>query len=134
MLKRFDCADDFARCSESNFDLKSSQWKTRANILLRVIEGGRGLTPSVQEETDARSLIRAEGIRRLSAAGLEKFEARERLTGISIPRSLFIFKLQVEYTVEALSKLSPLPGDYTADGYWPIEERAAPSSTARFGR
>ena len=40
------------------------------------------------------------------------------------------FMLQVEFTVEALSRLSPIPINITEDGYWPTYDRAAPFGAA----
>lgn len=68
---------------------------------------------------DTASLVRNEGQRRLAAAGLAKYEAREQIIGIPMPRALKIFKFQIEFAVTSLSRLCPLPVDYRADGYWP---------------
>lgn len=93
--------------------------------MFRVIEGGRGGASVQRLLTDPKGAVICEGQRRLQAAGLERFEARERLTGDPVPRDLRNFKLQIEFAVEALSSLTPIPADIEADTYWPsLQERA----------
>lgn len=109
----------------------------RAKALFRVIEGGRG-GPSEDDPNcaDTASLVHSEGQRRMAAAGLARFEARERITGIPMPQALKIFKVQIEFAITALSRLCPLPADYRSDGYWPTMDvdrdltRSTPSNQA----
>lgn len=92
--------------------------------MFRVIEGGRGGASAHKASADPRGAVVSEGRRRLTAAGLDRFEARERLTGLPVPRDLRNFKLQIEFAVEALSSLMPIPADIEADKYWPsLQER-----------
>lgn len=87
--------------------------------MFRVIEGGRGGASAQRVSSDPKGAIVSEGRRRLDAAGLERFEARERLTGVPVPRDLRNFKLQIEFAVRALSSLTPIPADIETDKYWP---------------
>ena len=96
--------------------------------MLRVIEGGLSETKSVAQGKNGS--IEAEGQRRLREAGVASFLAREKLTGIAMPSPMRLFMLQVEFTVEALSKLSPIPMNIMEDGYWPTYDRAAPFEAA----
>ena len=96
--------------------------------MFRVIEGGLTETKSVAQSKNAS--IAAEGERRLREAGVGRFLAREKLTGIAMPSPMRAFMLQVEFTMEALSRLSPIPMNITEDGYWPTYDRAAPFGAA----
>ena len=88
--------------------------------MFKVIQGGRSDYPAEEARVDQTWQILAEGQRRLQAAGLERYEARERITGVPTPRELRNFKLQLEFAIEALSRLSPVPADITSDRYWPL--------------
>lgn len=93
--------------------------------MFRVIEGGQGLSGK-QELCDEPNRVLEEGRRRLRDAGVDRYEIRERVTGIPMPSALRNFKLQVEFAASALAQLSPLPPDYRQDGYWPCHiDRAA---------
>lgn len=95
--------------------------------MFRIIEGGRGGTSAQTLSGGPKGVVISEGRRRLHAAGLQAFEARERLTGVPVPRDLRNLKLQIEFAVEALSSLMPIPADIEADKYWPtLQERATP--------
>ncbi|MBW9118112.1 hypothetical protein JNB88_31350 [Rhizobium cauense] len=87
--------------------------------MFRLIEGGKAVPFAVEEVWDRQSMVVAEGRRRLQAAGVERYETRERVAGIAMPKSLKYFKLQVDFAVVALTQLSPIPVDYMLDGYWP---------------
>ncbi|MFS2150771.1 hypothetical protein [Rhizobium sp. Rhizsp42] len=100
--------------------------------MFRVIEGGLSQSKSVAQNKNEH--IEAEGQRRLREAGVDRFQAREKLTGVAMPSSLRLFMLQVEFAVEALSKLSPIPMNIMDDGYWPKYDRAAPFETALIRR
>ena len=97
--------------------------------MLKVIEGGLSgsLTDANREHVGS---VAQEGQRRLREAGIDRYEAREKVTGVPIPAGLRIFKLQIEFAVEALSTLSPLPADYESDGYWPAKQQATPTGVA----
>ncbi len=69
-------------------------------------------------------MVAREGRRRLREAGVERYEAREILTGLPMPTTVRAFKVQMEFAVQALSTLNPLPADYMSDGYWPEYEGA----------
>lgn len=93
--------------------------------LFRIIDGGLASSSvTLPTDIDPVSQVVAEGQRRLKSAGIDRYEARERLTGIEIPIALRHFKLQMEFAVKALSTLSQIPADITADGYWPTFEGA----------
>ena len=97
----------------------------RACDLLRVIEGGLHCPAAQDCASDAVVKLRGEGQRRLRQAGIERYESRQRVTGRAIPPSLKFFKLQIEFAVQALSQMSPLPADYMSDRYWPLHENRA---------
>ncbi|WP_075289425.1 hypothetical protein [Pararhizobium arenae] len=87
--------------------------------MFQVIEGGRrGSLPPKEVPADTSQIV-AEGRRRLSEAGVDRYEARERLTGMSMPAPVRHLRMQIEFAVQALSQLSPTPQDITADHYWP---------------
>jgi hypothetical protein len=92
--------------------------------LFRVIEGGLAGLPIENDGDRTSTLVAREGKRRLEEIGVPRFENRKRLTGLPMPPEVTAFKLQIEFAVRALSQLSPLPEDYTSDGYWPSIERA----------
>jgi hypothetical protein len=103
--------------------------------LFRVIEGGRCWSSENQKGLDGPAKVREEARRRLREAGIDGYEARERITGVAMPPALKMFKLQVEFTMTALSTLSPLPDDYMRDGYWPaLVEGATRLQAARIQR
>lgn len=91
--------------------------------MFRVIDGGLNQFKSVAQNKNEH--IEAEGRRRLREAGVDRFLARENLTGVAMPISLRVFMLQMEFAMEALSKLSPIPTNIMDDGYWPKYDRAA---------
>ncbi|MBB3595897.1 hypothetical protein FHX08_006317 [Rhizobium sp. BK529] len=93
--------------------------------MFRVIEGGLHCPAAQDCASDAVLKLRGEGQRRLRQAGIERYESRQRVTGHAIPPSLKFFKLQIEFAVQALSQLSPLPADYMSDRYWPLHENRA---------
>lgn len=100
--------------------------------MFRVIEGGLSKSKSVAQNKN--KCIEAEGQRRLREAGVDRFLAREKLTGVAMPSTMRVFMLQVEFAVESLSKLSPIPMNIMEDGYWPTYDRAAPCEAALIRR
>lgn len=85
-----------------------------------VLDGGR--CAALNQDSNAAlaaSMVSAEARRRLEAAGLDRYEARERLTGTAVPLPLRHYKMKIDFAVEALSTLSPLPTDFVSDTYWP---------------
>lgn len=97
--------------------------------MLRLIVGGADQMAAPVE--GSREQVEAEGRRRLREANVDRFSAREQLTGLPIPAALMAFMSQIEFAIEALSSLSPIPLDIAADGYWPAYERAASWEAAR---
>ncbi len=100
--------------------------------MFKVIQGGLNQSNAIGQYDSER--IRAEGQRRLREAGVEHYLAREKLTGIALPTTMRVFMLQVEFAVEALAKLSPIPVNILEDGYWPTYDRASPSEAALIRR
>ncbi|WP_018901393.1 hypothetical protein [Rhizobium sp. 2MFCol3.1] len=100
--------------------------------MLKLIEGG--LSQSKTQAAGEKEQIQAEGQRRMRQAGVDRFLAREKLTGIAMPSTIRVFMLQVEFAVEALSRLSPIPSNIMDDGYWPTCNRAAPFEAALIRR
>lgn len=87
-----------------------------------MIAGGRQIQK--EQGVGGPSKIVREGERRLRIAGIERYEARERIAGFAMPMSLKHYKVQIEYAIAVLSQLDPIPPDYMSDGYWPSYENA----------
>lgn len=91
---------------------------------LRVIEGG------LSEAADARVTVasarrpsredvRREAVRRLRESGYHSSYVREFATGAPAPEALRYLKMQLDFAAETLSRLDPIPHDFSADAYWP---------------
>ena len=63
--------------------------------------------------------VEAEARRRLRAVKLDEWRTREFITGRPMPEDIRHFALQVEFAAKAISRLSPIPGDFDSDVYWP---------------
>ncbi|MBB4066113.1 hypothetical protein [Gellertiella hungarica] len=63
--------------------------------------------------------VRQEAIRRLRQAGYTQQHMRRLVTGISIPKPLEYYKMQVDFVAERLAALDPVPEDFASDIYWP---------------
>jgi hypothetical protein len=63
--------------------------------------------------------VEAEARRRKGMAGLDEWQLREYVTGLPIPSDLRNLCLQIDYAAQAISRLSPIPADFTDDIYWP---------------
>lgn len=91
---------------------------------LRVIEGGLGEAAD-QRETVAsarrpsREDVRREAVRRLRESGYHSSYVREFATGVPAPEALRYLKMQLDFAAETLSRLDPIPHDFSADAYWP---------------
>jgi hypothetical protein len=116
--------------------LKCPLPNNEAKELFRVIQGGLGASSETQLVSDGPTKVEEEGRKRLKAAGVDRYVAREQVAGIAMPAHVKVFKLQVEFAITALSKLNPLPSDYMRDGYWPslVEERVISTEATRFQR
>jgi hypothetical protein len=98
--------------------------------LLKLIEGG--LSARDGALCSVKDRVYAEGQRRIEAAGVARYQARERLTGLPMPHHLKVLKLQIEFATSAIATLSPLPADYMSDRYWPaLEARATTGEATR---
>lgn len=94
-------------------------------VRFAVVDGGREWTepsrlvpqavPSVATVED----VEAEARRRLRAIKLQEWRAREFITGQQVPADVRHYALQVEFASQAISCLSPIPGDFDSDVYWP---------------
>jgi hypothetical protein len=84
---------------------------------LRVIEGGRN--QEARRRGPVRADVEAEAARRGKTAGYERMRARHLTTGEPIPKPLQHLKIQMDWVVEALSGIDPIPADYADDKYWP---------------
>ena len=96
-------------------------------MAFRVIEGGLAANGWVNGDNAAQvdvAQVRREGARRLRDSGFDRLEARRRITGIAVPRSVDHFRMQIEFVVGALSRLDPIPADFRNDCYWPILDNA----------
>jgi hypothetical protein len=91
----------------------------KAPMNIRVIEGGASLRQRVGTDGLDSGGVAAEGRRRLREVGYERLAVKERVTGMQIPDAVRHYRLQVDYVVSVLSKLSPIPEDFASDIYWP---------------
>lgn len=67
-----------------------------------------------------RDDVRKEAQRRLNASGYTRHRARSLATGADMPDAMRHFALQVNYVVDTLTALKPIPQDYQSDIYWPV--------------
>ena len=67
-----------------------------------------------------REDVRLEAQRRLNASGYTRHRARALATGADIPETVRHFALQVNFVVEKLTSLKPIPQDFQSDIYWPV--------------
>lgn len=90
-----------------------------------VIDGSREWTEPVGRGRQAAQQqvlvedVEAEARRRLRAVKLDEWRTREFITGRPMPEDIRHFALQVEFAAKAISRLSPIPGDFDSDVYWP---------------
>ena len=63
--------------------------------------------------------VEAEARRRLRSCRIEEWRTREFITGRPMPDDVRHFAMQVEFAALAISRLSPIPGDFDSDVYWP---------------
>ena len=90
-----------------------------------VIEGSREWTEPAWRGPQAAPVqvlvedVEAEARRRLRAIKLDEWRTREFITGRPMPDDVRHFALQVEFAAKAISRLSPIPGDFDSDVYWP---------------
>jgi hypothetical protein len=66
-----------------------------------------------------REDVRLEAQRRLNASGYTRHRARSLATGTDIPDPVKHFALQINFVVEKLTLLKPIPQDFQSDIYWP---------------
>jgi hypothetical protein len=89
---------------------------------LTVISGGRDWA-GAQARPEARVVrvedVEAEARRRLRAAHIDEWRAREFITGKPAPADIKHLELQITFAALAISRLSPIPADYASDVYWP---------------
>lgn len=90
-----------------------------------VIEGDLGWGDANGRSVHSRPVtigiedVEAEARRRLRAIKLDEWRTREFITGRPMPEDVKHFALQVEFAAKAISRLSPIPGDFDSDVYWP---------------
>jgi hypothetical protein len=66
-----------------------------------------------------REDVRLEAQRRLNASGYTRHRARSLATGADMPDTIKHFALQINFVVEKLTLLKPIPQDFQSDLYWP---------------
>lgn len=81
-----------------------------------------GTTVAEGRPWPCREDVRLEAQRRLNASGYTRHRARALATGADIPEPIRHFALQVNYVVEKLTTLKPIPRDFQSDIYWPMLE------------
>ena len=63
--------------------------------------------------------LEIEARRRKTALGLDEWQLREFVTGAPMPEHIPELCRQIDLAAAALSRMSPIPGDYADDLYWP---------------
>jgi hypothetical protein len=66
-----------------------------------------------------REDVRLEAQRRLNASGYTRHRARSLATGTDMPEAIRHYALQINFVVEKLTMLKPIPQDFQLDMYWP---------------
>ena len=69
-----------------------------------------------------REDVRLEAQRRLNASGYTRHRARALATGVDIPETIRHYASQINFVIEKLTALKPIPQDFQADTYWPSLE------------
>lgn len=67
-----------------------------------------------------RDDVRQEAQRRLNASGYTRHRAKALATGTDIPEAVRYYALQINFVVEKLTAIRPIPDDYQSDSYWPV--------------
>jgi hypothetical protein len=78
-----------------------------------------GLNAVEARRWPCREDVRLEAQRRLNAAGYTRHRARSLATGADIPDTIKHFALQINFVVDTLTTLKPIPQDFQSDVYWP---------------
>jgi len=63
--------------------------------------------------------VEREAGRRKAALGLDEWQLREFVTGAAMPDHIPELCRQIDLAAVALSRMSPIPGDFADDLYWP---------------
>jgi len=93
-----------------------------SKVRLAVIDGGLGYAG--QNGRDSADTVRPEDVeaearRRLRAGKVHEWRVREFVTGHPMPPDIKYLELQIDFAMQAICKLSPIPADYGDDLYWP---------------
>ena len=105
--------------------LKAAAGHQGTDVRFAVIEGSREWTEPARRGADPATVgvlvedVEAEARRRLRRCHIDEWRTREFITGRPMPHDIRHFVLQVEFAARAISRLSPIPGDYNSDIYWP---------------
>lgn len=91
------------------------------HIRFRIVGGTS--TPEARR-WPCREDVRQEAQRRLNASGYTRHRARALATGADMPESYRHFALQVNFVVDTLTALKPIPQDFQSDIYWPVLDSA----------
>ncbi|MBB3658969.1 hypothetical protein FHX15_004229 [Rhizobium sp. BK650] len=90
---------------------------------VRVIQGGLSTAAKTDGREDHRSPdhedVRREAERRLGASGYHRLRVREFAVGVPMPSAIKYLAMQIEFAVEAICRLDPIPVDFYSDLYWP---------------
>jgi hypothetical protein len=90
---------------------------------LIVIQGGKGVATDIAFETKPATPtlgdVKREAERRIRASGYEDWRVREFATGAAMPQALRYLQMQINFVVEAISRLEKIPQDFYSDTYWP---------------
>jgi hypothetical protein len=91
------------------------------HIRFRIV-GGTSTLEALQ--WPCRDDVRQEAQRRLNASGYTRCRARALATGADMPEAMRHFALQVNFVVDKLTTLRPIPQDFQSDTYWPVSDSA----------
>ena len=90
-------------------------------MVFMVIEGGlaSGLPAKMGYAGESRIDVEQEAARRLAAIGYDRWDRREKTTGMPVPRETKYLAMQIGFVAEALAGLRRIPSDFRSDVYWP---------------
>ena len=91
------------------------------HVRFRIVGGTSALEA---RQWPCREDVRLEAQRRLNASGYTRHRARALARGADMPDMIRHFALQINFVVEKLTTLKPIPKDFQSDIYWPALDTA----------
>ena len=89
------------------------------HMRFRIVAG----TAAEARRWPCREDVRQEAQRRLNASGYTRHRARSLATGAEIPAPIRNYALQVNFVIDTLTALKPIPHDFQSDIYWPVLDK-----------